>query len=141
MKNVLTSKKKLGVTGLALGLFLLAGSSMAYAYSGDYSFDIGFSVTGDYDHSLSNSATSTSVSADTYSQYTGEVLDQKEKFTVYIEKKSSLTSYNTGQITANGVTVTKNFGTVSSGTYRVKVIKNTGNGNLQKVVGDGQIKQ
>ncbi|MDK8182592.1 hypothetical protein [Paenibacillus sp. UMB4589-SE434] len=141
MKMNILRSKKIGFTVFLLVGLMVATSGMAFAYSASYSFEIGWQVTGEYDKELGNYSTSTKVSADTFSHYTGQVLSDKEHFAVKLDKNWSLTSYDTGDVKADGRNYTKNFGTVDSGTYAVNVRKTTGNGNLQYVSGSGTINQ
>jgi hypothetical protein len=126
-------KKLILLGGLVSALAL---PSAAAAYSGSYSFDISYSVTGTKDHNLASKSTWTTAKANTYS-YSGEVQSAKSSYTVSIVKL--LKSYVTSPIPADGYSYKKSYGTISSGTYNVTVNKYSSTGD--KVKGSGTINQ
>lgn len=132
-------KKKLVFTSIAVLAFCLMISTVtAYAYSGSYSFDIKAAIHGDTKHDLSNLATSTTCSANSY-DYNYNWSSTKYDYQVQIEK-SFFTKYITPKLSADGTNHITNFGVISSGTYTVNVYKNTGSGT-NRVVGSGTIDQ
>ncbi|USB33581.1 hypothetical protein [Paenibacillus sp. YPG26] len=115
----------------------LVGAVSVSAYSGSYSFDIDFQISGTTVHSLSNKSTSTTATAESY-WHTGNVSPYKDKYSVELYK-NWLTSYKVSGLVADNTTQTKNFGVISSGNYTINVVK-TG-GNADNVTGSGTINQ
>lgn len=117
---------------------LISSASVFAAYSGSYSFDIGYEVKGTSEHSLENKNTSTTVKAESY-HLDYSVSSKKDDFTVSIFR-GLFTSYSVSDLLANNKTQTKSFGTVNAhNDYRIRVTKN--GGEAFYIVGNGTINQ
>ncbi|NPC91810.1 hypothetical protein HOO54_06060 [Bacillus sp. WMMC1349] len=120
MKN---KKRTIMVSTLILGL-ILSFSTIGLAYSKGYSFDLGSAIatrTG-YNYNLDNKYTTITAKADSFNVRTGQPSANEQQYAVYIAKKWSFETHNTGILTT-GRRYTKNVGGVSSGDYRVQVVK------------------
>ena len=107
---------------------LVGMSTTVLAYSGSFSFNIVWSVTGVTKHSLAAKNV-------TVSRY-GTSSTDKATYTVELIK--GLFATNFGEKTANGKTYSTKR-PVSKGSYKVKVTKNKGKDI--RVIGEGTIKQ
>lgn len=116
---------------------VVVGVVSVSAYSGSYSFDIGYQVHGTNVHSLANKSTSTTASAQSY-YFSGAVHPNKDDYSVQLYK-NWLSYYTVSGLVADNTTQTKNFGVISSGNYTINVIKNGGGAN--KIIGSGTINQ
>ncbi|MGM9988382.1 MAG: hypothetical protein ACI35O_14290 [Bacillaceae bacterium] len=132
MKN---KRKKILLITTIVGA--LALPMTANAYSKAYSFDIAAGLDGSTVFSLANKKASTTVEANTY-DYSGSVSSSKSKYSVALNG-GLLNYYSTGDITANGYSYTKSFGTVSKKDYKLRISKTSTTGD--KVKGSGTIKQ
>ncbi|MFB9325801.1 hypothetical protein ACFFSY_07660 [Paenibacillus aurantiacus] len=128
-------KKKLMVAAVLSSV--VVGAVSAAAYSGSYSFDIGYEVKGTNVHSLENIATSTTAKADSFN-YDGTRSTSKDNYSVQLYK-NFYTYYTVSNLLADDSSQTKNFGKIDKGNYTINVSKN--GGSAAKIIGVGTINQ
>ncbi|PZD97572.1 hypothetical protein DNH61_01490 [Paenibacillus sambharensis] len=125
------------VVAAAVFSSVLVGAVSVSAYSGSYTFDIGYQVSGTTKHSLASKSTSTTVSAQSY-YHSGNIHPDKDAYSVQLYKNWT-TYYTISNLVADNVSVTKQFGTISAGDYTINVTKN--GGKADKIIGSGTINQ
>ncbi|BBU38102.1 hypothetical protein ACTHHL_16265 [Aeribacillus composti] len=128
--------KKLTIsTALLVGVIALPITASAYSKSYTFSMTHGFDGTTVF--SLKNAKASTTVKADTY-KANGSIDSNKSKYSVALYG-GFFNYYSSGDISANGYTYTKSYGTVAKRDYILRLSKTSSIG--YRVKGSGTINQ